>query len=59
MLTAMVKHLLPRVGSSVAELHLGYSRGLSNGVVSVHNSQSYVNVKKSMHTLGVSSLIYP
>ena len=44
MLTAMVKHLLPRVGSSVAALHLGYSRGLSNGAVSVHNSQLYVNV---------------
>ena len=48
MLMSMVKHLLPRVGSSVVELYLGYSKGLSNGVVSVHNSQSYVNVNKSM-----------
>ena len=56
MLTAVVKHLLPRVGSSVVELHLGYSRGLSNGVVGVHNSQPYVNVNKSMFHLRVFSL---
>ena len=59
MLMSMVKHLLPRVGSSVAELHLGYSRGLSNGVVSVHKSQPYVNANKSMHHSSVSSFIYP
>ncbi|XP_061195443.1 F-box/LRR-repeat protein 5-like [Saccostrea echinata] len=33
MLTSMVKHLFPRVGASVVELHLGYSRGLTNGVL--------------------------
>ncbi|XP_062578649.1 F-box/LRR-repeat protein 5-like, partial [Saccostrea cucullata] len=33
MLTCMVKHLFPRVGASVVELHLGYSRGLTNGVL--------------------------
>uniref|UniRef100_K1R0L1 F-box/LRR-repeat protein 5 n=1 Tax=Magallana gigas TaxID=29159 RepID=K1R0L1_MAGGI len=33
LLTSMVKYLFPRVGASVSELHLGYSRGLSNGVL--------------------------
>ncbi|XP_069101137.1 F-box/LRR-repeat protein 5-like [Argopecten irradians] len=33
MLTSLVKHLLPRVGSHVKSFYLGYSKGLVNGLL--------------------------